>query len=89
MKCILETDRLVLKVLDKVVPHHSDRAIAITSSFTFLGQFLSPLVLDGVGKIAGVEAIRFQYGFLSVAIMIIVVINFIIVSRSKSTKPSY
>lgn len=80
---------LVLKVLDKVVPHHSDRAIAITSSFTFLGQFLSPLVLDGVGKIAGVEAIRFQYGFLSVAIMIIVVINFIIVSRSKSTKPSY
>lgn len=80
---------LVLKVLDKVVPHHSDRTIAITSSFTFLGQFLSPLVLDGVGKIAGVEAIRFQYGFLSVAIMIIVVINFIIVSRSKSTKPSY
>ncbi len=80
---------LVLKVLDKVVPHHSDRAIAITSSFTFLGQFLSPLVLDGVSKIAGVTAIRFQYGFLSVAILIIVLVNFIVVFRSKPTKPSY
>ncbi len=80
---------LVLKVLDKVVPHHSDRAIAITSSFTFLGQFMSPLVLDGISNLAGFTAIRFQYGFLAISILIIVLINFVIVFRSKSTKPSY
>ncbi len=80
---------IVLKVLDRVVPYHSDRAIAITSSFTFLGQFASPLVLDGVGRIAGTSAIRFQYGFLATAILIIVLINFFIVFRNKDAKPSY
>ena len=80
---------LVLKVLDRVVPHHSDRAIAITSSFTFLGQFMSPLVLDGISNLAGFTEIRFQYGFLAISILIIVLINFIIVFKSKPIKPSY
>src|SRR5699024_387784 len=43
---------IVLKALDCVGPQHADRAVAMTSSFTFLGQFLSPVVLDGIGKIA-------------------------------------
>ncbi len=80
---------LVLKVLDRVVPHHSDRAIAITSSFTFLGQFMSPLVLDSISNLAGFTEIRFQYGFLAISILIIVLINFIIVFKSKPIKPSY
>jgi len=80
---------IILKVLDRVVPYHSDRAVAITSSFTFLGQFASPLVLDGVGRIAGISAIRFQYGFLAVGIALIVVINFFIVLKSKNIKPTY
>lgn len=80
---------IILKVLDRVVPYHSDRAVAITSSFTFLGQFLSPLVLDGIGRIAGISTIRFQYGFLAIAILIIVLINFFIIFRTKETKPNY
>ena len=80
---------IILKVLDRVVPYHSDRAVAITSSFTFLGQFASPLVLDGVGRIVGVSAIRFQYGFLAVGITIIVLINFFIVLKCKNIKPTY
>src|SRR5690625_1099748 len=73
---------IVLKTLDSVPVHQSDRAVAITSSFTFLGQFLSPIVLDGVGKIANSPSIRFQYGTLAIAIMIIVFISTFHVLRS-------
>lgn len=72
---------ITLKVLDRVFPHISDRAIAITTSATFLGQFLSPLVLDGIGKIAGISTIRFQYGVLSIAIGIIVFIHVIVLLK--------
>src|SRR5699024_11134717 len=80
---------IVLKVLDRVVPYHSDRAVAITSSFTFLGQFASPLVLDSVGRLAGITTIRFQYGFLAIWITIIVLINFFIVLKNNQAKPSH
>src|SRR5699024_7782362 len=60
---------LVLKALDSVPLHQADQAVAMTSSFTFLGQFLSPVVLDGIGKLANTDNIRFQYGTLSVVIM--------------------
>src|SRR5699024_6848617 len=80
---------IVLKVLDRVVPYHSDRAVAITSSFTFLGQFASPLVLDSVGRLAGITTIRFQYGFLAIEITIIVLINFFIVLKNNQAKPSH
>ncbi len=80
---------ITLKVLDRVFPHLADRAVAITSSFTFLGQFLSPLVLDGIGSIAGISTIRFQYATLSVAIGIIVIINIIFLLKPKKRTASY
>src|SRR5699024_6500028 len=52
---------LVLKALDRVPVAYADQAVAWTSSFTFLGQFLSPIVLDGIGKVVNSDSIRFQY----------------------------
>lgn len=73
---------IVLKALDCVELHQSDQAIAMTSSFTFLGQFLSPIVLDGIGKLANQPSIRFQYGTLAVSIIAIVIIMLFIMLRS-------
>lgn len=74
---------IVLYALDRVKPYLADRVIAWTSSMTFLGQFLSPIVLDGVGNIANQTTIRFQYGLLSVAIMIFVMISSLSILRNK------
>src|SRR5690625_2536640 len=79
---------IVLKALDCVPLHQSDQAVAWTSSFTFLGQFLSPIVLDGISKIAGQSAIRFQYGILAVAILIIVIITTFSILRSNKSMPT-
>lgn len=72
---------ITLRVLDNVQFHQADRAIALTSSMTFLGQFISPLVLDGVGKLANNTAIRFQYGTLAIAMLIAVLISAIYIFR--------
>src|SRR5699024_9026275 len=77
---------LVLK--DSVPLHQADQAVAMTSSFTFLGQFLSPVVLDGIGKIANTDNIRFQYGTLSVVIMVVVFISTFAIIRSTKRLPS-
>lgn len=74
---------ITLKALDRVEFHQADRAVALTSSFTFLGQFLSPIVLDSIGKIANNATIRFQYGVLSVTTLIIVVVIFYVILRPK------
>lgn len=66
---------IILKALDQVQPFQADRVIDWTSSMTFLGQFLSPVVLDGIAKIANVTNIRFQYGVLSAVIMGFVLIS--------------
>src|SRR5699024_9302974 len=42
---------LVFNALDSVPVAYADKAVAWSSSFTFLGQFLCPIVLDGIGKI--------------------------------------
>lgn len=73
---------ITLKAMDRVELHQADRVVALTSSFTFLGQFLSPIVLDGIGRIAETASIRFQYGTLSASILIIVCIIFIYTARS-------
>lgn len=72
----------VLKVLDSVPTNLADRAVAMTSSFTFLGQFLSPIVLDTIGKITSTTSIRLQYGSLAVTIIIIVFVCTYYVYRS-------
>ncbi|MCJ0930652.1 MFS transporter [Virgibacillus halodenitrificans] len=74
---------ITLKALDSVSFHQGDRAVALTSSFTFLGQFLSPLVLDGLGKMANNTAIRFQYGILAACVLTVVFISTIFLLRSK------
>src|SRR5699024_227039 len=78
---------LVLKALDSVPLHQADQAVAMTSSFTFLGQFLSPVVLDGIGKLANTDNIRFQYGTLSVVIMVVVFISTFAIIRSTKRLP--
>src|SRR5699024_10226912 len=65
---------IVLKALDHVPLHQSDQAVALTSSCTFLGQFLSPIVLDGIGSRANHTDIRFQYGTLVTVLLIVVLI---------------
>lgn len=74
---------IVLKALDHVQPFQADRVIAWTSSMTFLGQFLSPVILDSIGKLANQANIRFQYGVLSASIMSIVLISTITIFRNQ------
>lgn len=76
---------IILKTLDNVVPYLSDRALALTSSFTFLGQFLSPILLEGMGNLIGNASIRFQYGMIAFFVMLVVIVNiFLIVWNSKA-----
>lgn len=73
---------ITLKALDKVELHQADRVVAWTSSFTFLEQFMSPIVLDTVGKLFNQEAIRFQYTVLSIAIFLIVILTFMTIFKN-------
>lgn len=79
---------IVIKALDRVPPHQADQAVALTSSFTFLGQFLSPIVLDGIGKMAHTTSIRFQYGTLAIAVLITVFVSAFYILRSNQHRPS-
>lgn len=79
---------LTLKALEIVQFHQADKAIAVASSIIFLGQFLSPLLLDGIGIVTNNETIRFQFGLLATTILIAVVISFIYILRPKKLKPS-
>ncbi|WP_269050703.1 hypothetical protein [Sporosarcina sp. G11-34] len=72
---------LILKALDRAGPYQGDRAVAITSSCIFIGQFLSPIVLDGIGGISSNPSIRFQYGVLAIFILITVTITMIILLK--------
>lgn len=74
---------IVLYALDQVKPYLADRVIAWTSSMTFLGQFLSPIVLDNLGKIANQTTIRFQYGALAVSIILFVIISTLKILRNQ------
>lgn len=65
---------LTMKALNSVKLHQTDKTIAVATAFIFSGQFLSPLVLDTISKIANQTAIRFQFAVLSVSILIAVVI---------------
>lgn len=73
---------IILKTLDHVPMHQSDRALAITSSFTFLGQFISPIVLEGIGKLLNNPSIRLQYGTIAIFVMLTVSINVIFIFKN-------
>lgn len=79
---------IVLKALDCVGFHQADQTVAITSSFIFLGQFVSPLVLDGIGRVVHNSTIRFQYGVLATAILMIVLINIGMIIRRNYPRTS-
>lgn len=74
-----------VKALSLVNPLHSDRVIAIVSSSIFIGQFSSPLILDGIAAIAGSPTIRFQYSVIGIAlgITVLLIILFKILRKSK------
>ena len=79
---------LVIKALDLVPAYQADRAVAMTSSFTFLGQFSSPIVLDSIGTMINSDSIRFQYGTLATAILIIVLVSVLYIkSNEKQSLP--
>lgn len=67
-----------VKALSQVDPYHSDKVIAVVSSSIYIGQFLSPIVLDGISRIAGNPEIRFQYGVIAVGMVIAFAIMFAI-----------
>src|SRR5699024_374068 len=50
-----------VKVLGNVEPAISDKVISIVSSMIYVGQFISPVVLESIGKIVSMQTIRFQY----------------------------
>ena len=74
-----------VKALELVNPLHSDRVIAIVSSSIFVGQFSSPLILDGIARAAGFPAIRFQYSVIGIAlgIAVLLIILFKIFRKNK------
>lgn len=59
-----------VRALNQVNPIHTDKVIAIVSSMIYIGQFLSPVVLDAISRIAGQPTIRFQYGVIAVSMII-------------------
>lgn len=74
-----------VKTLSQVGPYHSDKVIAIVSSMIHVGQFLSPIVLDTIGRITSNETIRFQYGAIAVG-MIIAFITILMIKIIKSKR---
>ncbi len=67
---------ITIKALNRVKTHQTDKSIAIITSFIFIGQFLSPVVLDLISKIANQTVVRFQFGALSLMILISMVVLF-------------
>ena len=61
---------LTMRALNIVKLHQTDKTIAVATTFIFSGQFLSPIVLDTISKTANQDSIQFQFGVLSVAILI-------------------
>lgn len=59
-----------VRALNQVEPNQTDKVIAIVSSSIYIGQFLSPVVLDTISEIAGRPTIRFQYGVIAAGMVI-------------------
>src|SRR5699024_3954853 len=77
---------IILRALDSVPTHLAAQTVAWTSSFTYVGQFLSPIVLDYVGVIFQQETVRFQYGALAVSIGIFALCSFGYIFRKNTSK---
>ncbi|WP_432352923.1 MFS transporter [Sporosarcina sp. A2] len=77
-----------VKVLGNIDPTLSDKVISIVSSMIYIGQFLSPVVLDSIGRAAGFETIRFQYSILSVSLVVSVAIMLLVIILKKKPTES-
>jgi MFS family permease len=59
------------------------QAMALVTSLLFLGQFASPIVLDGIGMMANQSSIRFIYQFVGTAMLIVSLAYLFIAYRVK------
>ena len=79
-----------VNALNQVNPLHSDKVIAIVSSMIYIGQFLSPVVLDGISQLANQPSIRFQYGVIAMSMVVAFVVVFLIkMFQSKQYKQDH
>lgn len=62
-----------VKVLGNVSPTISDKVISIVSSMIYVGQFVSPVVLQFVGNLFARPTIRFEYTVLAISLILSVV----------------
>lgn len=58
-----------VKVLGNVSPKISDKVISIVSSMIYVGQFISPVVLQFTSELFARPTIRFEYTILAVALI--------------------
>lgn len=63
-----------VKVLGNVSPTISDKVISIVSSMIYVGQFISPVVLQFVGELFDRPTIRFEYSVLGMSLILSVLI---------------
>lgn len=78
---------ITLRALDVTPPHLASQTVAWVSSLTFLGQFLSPVVMDSVSTLFNQHTIRFQYSALTVSVGAFAIGSVIsIYTRPKSNK---
>ncbi|MFA9456354.1 MFS transporter [Halalkalibacter sp. AB-rgal2] len=61
------------------------QAMAVVTSMLFLGQFLSPIILDSIGILVGDESIRFTYFLLAGSLFLVSTVFFIHASSRRST----
>src|SRR5699024_4303412 len=73
-----------VKVLGNVEPSISDKVISIVSSMIYVGQFISPVVLEFVGNLVSMPTIRFQYSALAGGLIISVIVMYIYKTIRKS-----
>lgn len=63
-----------VKVLGNVSPTISDKVISIVSSMIYVGQFISPVVLQFIGDLFARPTIRFEYTVLAISLIASVLI---------------
>ena len=67
----------LVRVSTATPPESTVKAMAIVTSMVFLGQFLSPLLLRGIGEAFGDPSIVFSYRFLAIATAMIAATAFL------------
>lgn len=67
-----------VRALNQVELFQTGTVIAIVSSSIYVGQFLSPVVLDAISQVAGYPTIRFQYGVIAVGMIISFAVMFVL-----------